>query len=274
MDSQVLFYALVSVGIISLISLIGIFTISMKMKKLQKILIYLISFSAGAMFGDAFLHLLPETVAEVGFGLNISFSVLGGIVLGFIVEKVIHWHHCHVPHTHDHPHSFAWMNLVGDAVHNILDGLVILAAYLISIPVGIATTLAVAFHEIPQEIGDFGVLVHGGFSKKKALLFNFLISLTALIGVFIGFFLYDRIEGLEVLIAPFAAGMFIYIAGSDLIPELNKEKKLGKSLLQLLAFLLGIYLMFLLLEGHVHHEEEDHHDENPIEIHEEVEHNH
>lgn len=251
MDTQVLLYALGSVIIISLISLIGLLTISINIKKLQKIILYLISFAAGAMFGDAFLHLIPETVAEVGFGLNVSFSILGGIVLGFIVEKVIHWHHCHVPHTHNHPHphphTFAWMNLVGDAVHNFLDGLVILAAYLISIPVGIATTLAVAFHEIPQEIGDFGVLIHGGFSKKKALFLNFLTALTALLGVALGFFLYNQIEGLAILIAPFAAGMFIYIAGSDLIPELNKEKKLGKSLLQLFTFVLGIFVMYLLL---------------------------
>lgn len=247
MDNQVLLYALGSVIIISLISLIGILTVSMKMNQLQKILIYMISFSAGAMFGDAFLHLIPETVAEVGFGLNISFSILGGIVLGFIVEKVIHWHHCHIPDTHNHPHTFAWMNLVGDAVHNFLDGLVILAAYLISIPVGIATTLAVAFHEIPQEIGDFGVLVHGGFSKKKALFLNFMTALTAILGVALGFFLYNQIEGLAILIAPFSAGMFIYIAGSDLIPELNKEEKLGKSLLQLLSFIFGIFVMYLLL---------------------------
>ena len=127
------------------------------------------------------------------------------------------------------------MNLVGDAVHNFLDGLVIIAAYLISIPVGIATTLAIAFHEIPQEIGDFGVLVHGGFSKKKALFLNFMTALTAVLGVILGFFLYNQIEGLAILIAPFSAGMFIYIAGSDLIPELNREENLGKSLLQLVA---------------------------------------
>ena len=240
-------YALISVLVISLISLIGIFTLSIKQKRLETILIYFVSFSAGALFGNVFLHLLPEVISETGFTTQVSFYILIGIVFSFIIEKVIRWRHCH--HTHDckHPEPFAIMNLVGDGVHNFIDGLIIAASYLVSIPIGIATTLAIAFHEIPQEIGDFGVLLHGGYTKKKALLFNFLAASSSIVAVFVGFFLASRIEGLQLFLIPFAAGTFIYIAGSDLIPELHKEVGTKKSLLQLLAFLLGITIMYLLL---------------------------
>ena len=212
----------------------------------------MISFSAGAMFGDAFLHLLPETVAEHGFTLSVSLSVLGGIIGFFVIEKLIHWRHCHMPITENHVHPFAWMNLVGDGVHNFIDGLIIGASYLVSIPVGIATTIAVILHEIPQEIADFGVLLHGGFSKKKALLVNFLTALTALLGGVLALILSHYIEGITVFLVPFAAGGFIYIAGSDLIPELHKEVKFSRSVLQVVSFVCGIGIMLLLLGSHEH----------------------
>ena len=174
-------YTLASVFIISLISLIGIFTLSIKIKRLNEALLYMVSFSAGALFGDAFIHLLPETVEEYGFGIKTSLFVILGITFSFVVEKFIHWHHCHDLECKEHSHQpFVYMNLFGDGVHNFIDGLIIGASYLVSIPVGIATTVAVVLHEIPQEIGDFGVLVHGGFSKAKALFYNFLIGLTKL----------------------------------------------------------------------------------------------
>ena len=166
-------YALVSVFIVSLVSLIGVTTLSIKAEKLKKIIIYLISFSAGALFADAFLHLLPE-LAEGGITITISFSILLGIIIFFSLEKIVHWQHCHMPITKTHIHSFAIMNLIGDGFQNFLDGLIIGASYLISIPAGIATTLAVVLHEIPQEIGDFGVLIHGGYTKRKAIMLNFL----------------------------------------------------------------------------------------------------
>ena len=226
----------------------------------------MISFSAGAMFGDAFLHLLPETVEAHGFELNISISILTGIVIFFLIEKVIHWRHCHMPITDNHVHHFALMNLVGDGVHNFIDGLIIGASYLISIPVGIATTIAVMLHEIPQEIADFGVLIHGGFSKAKALLINFLTALVSLLGAITALILNNYIEGMNMYFIPFAAGGFIYIAGADLIPELHKEVKIRRSLLQLCAFVCGIGIMFLLLgnESHSHGEDNEHnyHNEN------------
>lgn len=240
-------YTLLSVFVISLLSLVGLLTISLKVDKLKQLLIYMISFSAGALMGDAFIHLLPHIVEEHGFGINVSLYVLSGIAVSFIIEKVIHWRHCHLPITKTHIHPFAYMNLFGDAVHNIIDGIVIAASYLVSVPVGLATTVAVALHEIPQEMGDFGVLLHGGFSKGRALFLNFIIALTAVLGAVIALIADAYVENMTVFLIPFAAGGFIYIAGSDLIPELHKECAVTKSLLQLLAFCFGIAIMMLLL---------------------------
>ena len=246
--NAVWFYALISVVGISLLSLVGVATLSIKIGKLKKILIYLISFSAGALIGDAFIHLLPEAVEEAGeFSIEISLYVILGILMSFVVEKFIHWRHCHLPITSGHKHPFAWMNLFGDSIHNFIDGLIIGASYLVSIPVGIATTIAVALHGIPQEIGDFGVLLYGGFSKKKALFLNFLTALTSILGALFALALSRYIPSLSSFIVPFAAGSFIYIAGSDLIPELHKECKVSKSLLELFIFILGIGMMMLML---------------------------
>ena len=247
-SSQIWLYSLVSVILDSLISLIGIITLSISSQKLKKFLIYLISFSAGALLGDAFIHLLPESINR-GFTLTSSLSILAGIGIFFILEKVIHWQHCHGEITEEkHIHSFAYMNLVGDSLHNFLDGIIIATSYLISMPAGIATTIAVIMHEIPQEIGDFGVLLHGGFTKNKALLMNFLTALTAILGTIITLTLNKSIENLSLYLTPLAIGGFIYIAGSDLIPQLHKHSdKLSKSLLQLLAFFLGILVMYFLL---------------------------
>ncbi|MBI2522885.1 ZIP family metal transporter [Candidatus Woesearchaeota archaeon] len=240
-------YSIVSVLIVSLVSFVGILTLSIKTEKLKKILLYLVSFSAGALFGDAFIHLLPEIVEEVGFGLQISLYVTSGIMVSFIIEKFIHWRHCHIPNTKDHIHPFAMMNLFGDGVHNFIDGLIIGASYLVNIPVGIATTLAVILHELPQEIGDFGILLHGGFSKTKALFFNFVTALTAVFGAVVSLLLSSIVGNITTFLIPFAAGTFIYIAGSDLIPELHKEVKVEKSLLQLIAIVLGVLVMLSLL---------------------------
>jgi zinc and cadmium transporter len=239
---------LVSVVIVSIISLVGILTISVKIEQLKKVLLYFVSFAAGGLLGGAFLHLLPEITAEVGFTLEVSVYVLLGITVSFVVEKIIHWRHCHLPTTTEHPHPFAFMNLFGDAVHNFIDGLIIAASYLVSIPLGTATTLAVIFHEIPQEIGDFGVLLHGGFTRKRALFVNFLTALTAIIGAIVALVLSGVVEGMVTFLIPFAAGGFIYIAGSDLIPELHKEPKTPKKAsLELFFLILGFFVMALLL---------------------------
>jgi len=242
------FYALISVVIVGLISLVGVVTLSIKIDRLRKILSDLISFSAGALIGDAFMHLLPEAVEESGgFSTAVSLYVISGIIISFVIEKFIHWRHCHMPITAEHTHPFAWMNLFGDSIHNFIDGLIIGAAYLVSIPVGIATTIAVVLHEIPQEIGDFGVLIHGGFSAKKAIFLNFVTALTAILGTVAVLIFGAHSANLSSFLIPFAAGNFIYIASTDLIPELHKETVISKSIGQLLSFFAGVAVMFLLL---------------------------
>jgi len=244
--NNIWFFSLISVFLISLISFIGVLFLAIKKSILQKILLFLVSFAAGGMLGGAFLHLLPEAVDQLGLGFNFSLSILGGILCFFILEKFIAWRHCHIPTSRKHPHPLALMNLVGDAFHNFIDGVVIAASFMTSFSLGIVTSLAVVFHEIPQEIGDFGVLVYGGFSKVKALLFNFASALTAILGAILTLILGFKLTGIIPLIIPFTAGGFLYIAGSDLIPELHKETNLLKSGVQLLGLLLGITLMVVL----------------------------
>jgi len=241
-------YSIFSVFLVSLISFSGALTLSIKKEKLKDFLIYFVSFSAGALLGDVFIHLLPEVIDEYNHPISLIFIyVLFGILSSFILEKIICWRHCHLPITKNHVHNFAWMNLWGDFFHNFIDGLTIAASFLLNIPAGIATTLAVVFHEIPQEIGDFGVLLHGGFKVKKALFLNFLTALSAFFGIIVVLLLNNKIEHLTLFLVPFAAGNFIYIASSDLIPELHKETKMKKGLIQIMTFILGVGVMYGLL---------------------------
>jgi len=238
----ILFYILISNFIISLISLIGIFTLMIKEKLLQKILLFLVSLSAGALMGGAFIHLLPEAQEKYRDG-NMFLIVLLSFIFFFFVEKLLHWRHCHKGECEIH--TFGYMNLFGDAVHNFIDGLVIAATFLTDIKLGIATSLVVFLHEIPQEIGDFGVLLYSGFGRKKAIISNFLVALTAVLGGLIGYFLSFSIDRFTTYLLPFTAGGFIYIAASDLMPEIRKETNLKKSLVSFAIFIVGILLMFL-----------------------------
>jgi zinc and cadmium transporter len=198
------------------------------------------------MLGDVFLHIFPYISQEHGFTTRIGLYVLLGVMIFFVIEKFIHWHHCHrVDHTHAIK-PFAYTNLIGDGVHNFLDGVIIAASFMVSVPVGLATTLAVLFHEIPQEVGDFGVLLYAGFKRKAALLWNFASALMGVLGAVVALLLIDRIQGLELVLMSIAAGGFIYIAGSDLIPELHKNCHWCKSLYQFLFVILGIVVMGLL----------------------------
>ncbi|OGZ08740.1 MAG: hypothetical protein A3D65_06215 [Candidatus Lloydbacteria bacterium RIFCSPHIGHO2_02_FULL_50_13] len=240
-------YALISVALVSLISLIGLSLLSLAVDKLRRLLFLLVSLSAGVLMGDAFIHLLPELVADYGFDLSVSLSVLSGITVFFIVEKIVHWRHCHHQANGVHAHPFVVTNLVGDTVHNMVDGLVIGASYLVSVPVGVATTIAVALHEIPQEVSDFGVLIHGGFSKQKALWVNFLVALSSIVGVVAALLLGQYVGDITGFLLAFSAGAFIYIAAADLIPELHKEVRVSRSLGQLSLFILGIFVMMALL---------------------------
>lgn len=238
----ILFRIILSTLIISLLSLVGIFTLVIKAKLVDRILLLLVGFSAGALVGGAFLHLLPESL-ESAEPAQTFLYVLVGFVFFFLMERIFYWRHCHEGICN--VHTFTYLNLFGDGLHNFMDGLIIAGSFVSSIPLGIATTLAVAFHELPQEIGDFGVLVYGGFSKLKALSYNLLSALLAIVGGVSGYYLSSQVSGFAFLLLPFTAGGFIYIAASDLIPELHKEKVLWKSNLAFLTFLLGIFFMWL-----------------------------
>jgi zinc and cadmium transporter len=252
--NTIIIYSILSVTIVSLVSLAGVVTLFFGKKKINNLLHTLVSLSAGTLFGGAFLHLIPEAVEEAGsFTTSISLLILAGITVFFILDKLIHWNHSHsessLVHTRENTgKSVAHLNLLGDGIHNLLDGMLIAGAYLVSIPTGIATTIAIIIHETPQEIADFGVLLYSGLSKKKALLFNFLSATLAIIGVIIGLVLGAQLENFIAMILPFAGGAFVYIAGSNLIPELlQKNHKLTGLIKQLLVFALGIGIMYALL---------------------------
>lgn len=244
---QVWTYTLVSVVIVSLISLVGIILLAIKDALFRRMMLYLVSFSTGALFGDAFIHILPEVSRNYGFGMFTSVALLSGIGAFFILEKFVHWHHCHGQACEGHPHPVAYTNLVGDSVHNFIDGMIIAGSFIVSPKLGLATTLAVILHEIPTELGHFSIFVYAGFSKWKALFFNFLSALTAILGAVVTLVAGSHLQGLTVFILPFTAGGFIYLAGSDLIPELHKEHDPKKSLIQFIMMLAGVGLMLLLL---------------------------
>ena len=243
--TEIYLYTFASVIIVSLISLIGVTTLSLNEKFLRSILTVLISFSAGALLGDVFLHLFPE-MAETKFDAIEGLYFLIGIIIFFILERFILWHHSHSDHKEE-VHSSVYLTMVGDSLHNFIDGMVIAVSFLVSIPLGIATTLAVIFHEIPQEIGQFAILIHGGWSKTKALWYNFLSALTAVLGAIIVLLFTRNLSEVPSFLPAFAGASFIYIAMSDLIPELHKEESTKRAFVQFIWFLIGIAVMGLLL---------------------------
>jgi zinc and cadmium transporter len=244
--TQEFWFSMLSVVAISLASLVGLFAIPMQTLGGRRVFTFLVSFSAGALLGDVFIHLLPELAEEGNFTFQASLTILGTIMAFFVLEKYLHWHHHHGEGKEgEHAaHPYTTNILLGDSVHNFIDGLVIAGAYQLDVRLGLATTLAVVLHEIPQEIGDFGVLIHGGFTKAKALLYNFISALSAILGAVAVFTLGD-LSGFLPYLAALGAGSFIYIAVADLIPEIHKEHR--QPLSQLFAFALGIGIMFLLL---------------------------
>jgi len=236
-----LLFILLATFIDGLIALVGAFFLFITDRTLKKILLSLVAFSAGALLSGGFYHLLAESIDKMSVNLAFSYFMIG-FVSFFILERILRWRHCHKSRCEVHP--FSYLILFGDGIHNFIDGLIIGASFLVSSTFGWITTLLIIAHEIPQELGDFGVLVYGGFGKIKALLYNFLSQLTCMAG---GLYTYFFLSNQNFLILlPFAAGGFIYISASDLIPELHKEPKIQKSLVSFSFFLIGVFLLVII----------------------------
>jgi len=264
--TQTLLYSLGAVGVVSAVSLFGIFALSISETILRRIIFVLVSVAAGAMLGDAFIHLIPESFSN-GLFVNVhtaALFVIGGMLLFFVLEKFLHWRHEHGEEVvveyeeyereesvHEpHPiRPIGIMVLISDGVHNFIDGVIIAASFLVSIEVGIATTIAVILHEIPQEIGDFGLLIHSGFSRVQALFLNFMSAITSFAGVLVTFAFGIWAEHVISYAIPFAAGALIYIATADIIPELHKTKRMRFSLIQIVGICVGVLAMYMLVIG-------------------------
>ena len=231
---------LASVTVVSLISFIGVIFIGLKESLLRRVVMVLVGFASGTLLGGAFFDLLPEAVGLINPPVTIFYFVTLGIIVFFCIEKFLYWRHCHEEECK--VHTFAYISLVGDGVHNFIDGMIIAATFVFSFELGFITTLAVISHEIPQEIGDFGVLIYGGLGKLKALTYNFISALTAILGAVVTYYVV-YLRSNYALLVPFAAGGFIYIAATDLMPELHKKSHAGESIIQLISILLGLGLM-------------------------------
>ncbi len=244
-----LIYSLLAVIAVSLLSFIGIFAISLDEKKLDNILFILVSFAAGSILGAAYFDLLPEALEMAENALTFIYVALGFVGF-FFLERFIYWYHGHAHETEigkkSVVKSLVYLNVLGDGVHNLIDGMIIAASFFLDVSIGVVSTIAVMFHEVSQEVGDFGVLVFGGFTKRKALLFNFLSALTAVVGALFSFLFSVHTEGFIGFLIAFAAGGFIYLAASELIPEIQQEKDLKKSIIQFILFIFGLVLVWYL----------------------------
>jgi len=228
--------------VISLISLVGSLLVFFKENSFKSFLPQIIALAAGTLIGDSFFHLIPES-SEYLTVRTVTSAALIAFILFFLMEKVLQWHHHH-EYSND-IHTMGYISLLGDFVHNFLDGLILFAAFQTNISLGFATAVAIVLHEIPQEIGDFGVLLHSGFSKTKAMTANLLVSFSALIGGLVGFYWLSSASTLTPYITAFAAGGFLYTGASDLLPEIRQQTKSNRSFLTFLIFLLGIVFTFL-----------------------------
>lgn len=233
--------SLLSVLAVSGASLLGLLAVARDEEKMHRRLTQLVSFAVGALLGGVALHLLPEAAAELGVGNRLGFLFLLGFLGFFALEKYL-WLHEHEPDpvsTRDR-RPLVTLNLVGDGVHNFIDGMIIAAGYSADFSLGLTTTVAVMLHELPQELGDFGVLVYGGLSVRKALIYNFLSALTATAGAVVALGIGSLSPQFAAQLLPFAAGGLLYIAASDLIPELHRQRTPADFVQQVLLILAGL----------------------------------
>ena len=238
-------YMVLSVGVVSLLSLVGISLLALSHEVFHRIVFGLVALAVGALFGDAFLHLLPEAYKDPSRSISASLCVILGILIFFILENFLHWRHQHSDEHHE-VEPYGYLNILADMAHNFIDGLIIGASFRMGIKMGLATSLAVVLHEVPHEFSNFGILVKSGFSRWRALFLNFLTALTALAGGLAAWWAGGSMEGFLQIVTPLTAGGFIYIAGSDLVPQLHKDVKTFRAFFQFLAILAGVGLMLLL----------------------------
>ena len=239
---MILMWIILATLFVSLIAFIGIIFLFLKRETFDKILFILVSLAGGALIGGSFLHLMPHSLEHLNSSTTLWIFILG-FVSFFLLEKILRWRHCHQIGCTVHPVTY--LSLLGDSLHNFIDGVIIATSFLINIPFGIITTLVVMAHEIPQEMGDYAILVFGGMKKFKALYYNFLTALSSVLGGLFGYFLFEGKEYIH-YIMPFAAGNFFYISASDLIPELHKEADFKKSINSFIFFIFGIIIMHLI----------------------------
>jgi len=250
-------WSILATVVVSLASLSGLPLIYLGLKRISGFTSFLVAFAAGALMGGAFLHLLPEAAEEIEV-LPVAWCILIGLVAFFILERLLRWRHCHEETCQVHP--VGYLNLVGDCLHNFLDGVIIAAAFLKGPHLGLAVTVGILAHEVPQEIGDLGVLMHSGMKLSRAVVLNLFVALTAVLGTVVGFLALHGSEanshhshGLIPYVLAISAGGFLYISACDLIPELHKERRQGRAWLALALFLLGIALMEAVKHlGHAH----------------------
>ena len=224
----------------SAIALVGAVTLVLPERHLRRVILPLVGLSAGSLLGGAFFHMIPTALARSTDSVGTLVWVVVGFCAFLALEQFLHWHHCH-RNRDDCREPMGYLILIGDGLHNFLGGLAVAGAFLVDIRVGITTWLAAAAHEVPQELGDFGVLVHAGWDRRKALLYNVLSALTFLVGGIVAYAASSRIDVSFLL--PLAAGNFVYIAASDLVPQLNKERGFTRGALHFVSVLAGAGLL-------------------------------
>lgn len=237
-----LIWIVVSGLLMSAIALVGSCTLLLKKSTLDRLVPPLVALAAGSLLGGAFFHMLPAAAERMDDPDTVPLCTLGGFTSFFLLEQFLHWHHCHRASS-DCKQPLTYLILIGDGLHNFLGGLGVASVFLIDIRLGISAWIAAAAHEVPQELGDFGVLIHGGWSKSRALLLNLCSGLTFPLGGIVAWIVSDTIE--VTFLIPFAAGNFIYIGASDLVPEVNKHRELGTNLIHFVAFVGGLAALWL-----------------------------
>jgi zinc and cadmium transporter len=236
----------------STLALIGGVTMLLSERALARVLLPLVALAAGSLLGGAFFHMLPEAVEQSGNELSVYVAFAAGFAAFFLLEQYLHWHHCHRPVTQHAP--LGYLILLADGLHNFLGGLGVGAAFVLDLRLGITTWLVAAAHEVPQELGDFGILVHSGWKTRSALAYNAASALTFLVGALLAFALSGSLD--VALLLPFAAGNFVYIAAADLVPQITSpvacatpvEYRLARreKLEQTLAFAAGLLALLVI----------------------------